>query len=83
MTFRTSRGTVVIAPEGNSTCELCHKIDEPTRPYGPNGVRVCWDCGNKTPHIMREMTDRFFAGTHPVLNPEAYAQSIKGKGLYD
>ena len=27
-------------------CELCGKIAE-TRPYGPNGENVCFECGMK------------------------------------
>lgn len=27
-------------------CELCGAIEE-TRPYAPNGERVCFDCGMK------------------------------------
>jgi len=36
----------VIAVEGDSICELCGKVEE-TRPYGPGGKRVCFDCGMK------------------------------------
>jgi hypothetical protein len=37
---------IVIAPEPDSTCELCGKQDE-TRPYGPGFKRICFDCGMK------------------------------------
>lgn len=40
-------GTVVfIEGEEERRCELCGTIAE-TRPYGPNGERVCFDCGMK------------------------------------
>ena len=36
----------VIREEQKRTCDLCGKEDE-TRPYGPNGERVCFECGMK------------------------------------
>lgn len=30
----------------DQTCQLCGKVAE-TRPYGPNGEEVCFDCGMK------------------------------------
>lgn len=39
-------GLGFIAVEPEQECELCHKIAE-TRPYGPNGERVCFQCGMK------------------------------------
>ena len=35
---------IIIAPEEDDKCELCGKVDE-LRPYGPNGERICYDCG--------------------------------------
>jgi hypothetical protein len=43
MTYRKN-GTVFIEAEPESTCELCGKTAE-TRPYGPGGCRVCFQCG--------------------------------------
>lgn len=37
------RVLVVVSP---GPCELCGAEDE-TRPYGPNGENVCFDCGMK------------------------------------
>lgn len=37
---------IVIASEPDDICELCGIKDE-TRPYGPKGERVCFDCGMK------------------------------------
>ncbi len=39
-------GEGFIASEKSRKCELCGKIAE-TRPYGPKGERVCFDCGMK------------------------------------
>ena len=36
----------IIAPEVDGKCELCGAIDE-TRPYGPSGEEICFDCGMK------------------------------------
>lgn len=36
----------IIAPEPDGKCELCGKIEE-TRPYGPHGERICFNCGEK------------------------------------
>lgn len=35
---------VVLAAEPDQKCDLCDKMDE-TRPYGPDGKNVCFDCG--------------------------------------
>lgn len=35
-----------IAAQPPGRCDLCGKVDE-TRPYGPNGEDVCFDCGMK------------------------------------
>lgn len=39
-------GRGFIAPEGDKKCELCGAVEE-TRPYGPKGERVCFDCAMK------------------------------------
>jgi hypothetical protein len=39
-------GPGIIEAEAAGTCELCGKIAE-TRPYGPNGEEVCFECGMK------------------------------------
>lgn len=36
----------VIEVEPDDKCELCGKVEE-TRPYGPNGERVCLSCAMK------------------------------------
>jgi formylmethanofuran dehydrogenase subunit E len=45
MTRRVAN-TVFIEAESDRRCELCGEIEE-TRPYGPNGERVCFACGMK------------------------------------
>ena len=37
---------MLLEPEAPARCELCGKVEE-TRPYGPNGERVCFSCGMK------------------------------------
>lgn len=44
---------VVIAQSDDGKCELCGKTDE-TRPYGPNGENVCFDCGMKNEDVARQ-----------------------------
>jgi hypothetical protein len=39
-------GLGFIEAEEPDECELCGAFEE-TRPYGPNGERVCFDCGMK------------------------------------
>lgn len=36
----------IIQEENPQACQLCGIIAE-TRPYGPNGEEVCFDCGMK------------------------------------
>ena len=45
---------IFIAPEDNTVCELCG-VTEETRPYGPNGERICWACGEKDPQSRDKM----------------------------
>lgn len=47
---------VHIEPEPDGTCELCGKVAE-TRPYGPAGERICYECGMKD----KAGTDRMMA----------------------
>lgn len=44
---------IFIEVEGDDVCELCGKVDE-LRPYGPNGERICYECGMKN----RDATDK-------------------------
>lgn len=54
-------GKGFIAPEEDSRCELCGKIEE-TRPYGPNGERVCFDCGMKDEAAAQRQMRRYIFG---------------------
>jgi hypothetical protein len=42
----------VIEAEPPQTCELCGNVEE-TRPYGPNGEEVCFDCGMKDEEAVK------------------------------
>lgn len=37
---------IIIETEPDEVCELCGE-DAETRPYGPGGKRVCYQCGMK------------------------------------
>jgi len=60
-------GILVIEPEDDDTCELCGKVDE-LRPYGPNGERICFDCGMKheetTDAAFDKILDQVFGRRH-------------------
>ena len=56
-------GKGYIAVEPNSTCELCGKYEE-TRPYGPNGERICFDCGMKQPEITARKMREYIYGEY-------------------
>jgi hypothetical protein len=35
------------------------------RPYGPNGERICWDCGQKNPKGTEHMMEELLFGETP------------------
>jgi hypothetical protein len=39
-------GRGIIQEESPQACQMCGVIAE-TRPYGPNGEEICFDCGMK------------------------------------
>lgn len=45
-------GLGIIEEEAPQMCEMCGQIEE-TRPYGPNGELVCFECGMKDPEAAR------------------------------
>jgi hypothetical protein len=49
----------VIAEQPPGRCELCGAVDE-TRPYGPNGEEVCFDCGMKDEAAVERGFDKRF-----------------------
>jgi hypothetical protein len=54
MTYRSGR-SLVIQRTPPEKCELCGKVAE-LRPYGPNGKKICFDCGMAN----QDTTDRAF-----------------------
>lgn len=54
-------GPGLIEPEPDGVCELCGKTDE-TRPYGPKGEEVCFDCGMKDEAAAKRGFERFVLG---------------------
>jgi hypothetical protein len=53
MSHRDEHGNAWIMAEPAGKCELCGVVEE-TRPYGPNGEQICFDCGMKN----KAATDR-------------------------
>jgi len=52
--------TIIIEPEPDTRCELCGAIEE-TRPYGPNGERICFACGMKdAATTLRQCSSKLF-----------------------
>jgi hypothetical protein len=52
---------VILEAEPDATCELCGAVEE-TRPYGPDGKRICHPCGQKPenrPHVERALRRLF------------------------
>jgi len=63
--------TVVICDEPDAKCEACGKVEE-TRPYGPGGMRLCFDCG-MTPEFKTTVDGnlaRFIDGLPPLRDPQ-------------
>ncbi len=54
-------GIPIIAVEPDGRCEMCGKIDE-LRPYGPNGERICFDCGMKDEKTTMRRMDKVLFG---------------------
>lgn len=52
-----------------SRCELCG-AEEETRPYGPNGERVCFACGMKNEEAARAAFKRLMGGARSILLTE-------------
>lgn len=55
---------VCIEPEPDAKCELCDTVAE-LRPYGPNGERICFDCGMKNPEATKQQLGRVLFGVEP------------------
>lgn len=54
-------GKGFIAAENSQQCDLCGKIDE-LRPYGPNGEKICFECGKKDPETTERMMVKHIFG---------------------
>lgn len=52
---------VVLEIEPDDECELCGKVDE-LRPYGPNGERICYECGMKNKETTKIMLNHKLFG---------------------
>jgi hypothetical protein len=61
MSFRTKRGVPVIAAEADDVCQLCNKVAK-CRPYGPNGERICYECGMKDKATTERMMAKVLFG---------------------
>lgn len=51
----------VIKEEPHMKCEMCGIIAE-TRPYGPKGERICFDCGMKDEKTTSKMFGKLVFG---------------------
>jgi len=51
----------LIVEEPDQPCQVCGTMAE-TRPYGPRGERVCYECGMKNPQSMRRQMNRVLFG---------------------
>jgi hypothetical protein len=51
----------IIAAEDDDVCELCGKVAE-CRPYGPNGERICYECGMKNRATTDKMMGKVLFG---------------------
>lgn len=60
-------GVMCIEPTEPEQCEFCGVVDE-CRPYGPNGEKICFDCG---------MLDR--EGTRRKMRENAEESARKGR----
>lgn len=58
--------TIIIEAETNDVCELCGVVDE-LRPYGPNGERICYDCGQINPALTEQKIRELFEGAESAM----------------
>lgn len=50
-----------IEPEESAICDFCGKKEE-LRPYGPNGERICFSCGEANEPTTTQMMKKIFFG---------------------
>lgn len=60
-------GLGFISPEEDGKCAICGVIEE-TRPYGPKGERICFDCGQKDPEMTMARMASYVLGEESSLN---------------
>lgn len=58
---RIINGVAVIEAEPEFICFQCGKIAE-TRPYGPNGEEICYECGMKDESTTNRMMGKVLFG---------------------
>lgn len=63
-------GRGFIAEEPPQACEMCGVIAE-TRPYGPNGEEICFDCGMKDEETTRKRMEQYIFGVPDGNNRKA------------
>ena len=56
-------GKGFIAAEEDSSCQLCGEYGE-LRPYGPNGERICFDCGMKDKKTTNRKMNAYIYGEY-------------------
>ena len=54
-------GLGYISQEDDDVCQFCAKIAE-LRPYGPNGERICFDCGMQDEETTIKQFKRYVLG---------------------
>lgn len=54
-------GPGFIKEESPQACQLCGNIEE-TRPYGPNGEEICFDCGMKDEETTKKKMAEYIFG---------------------
>ena len=54
-------GRGFIKEESPQRCEMCGIIEE-TRPYGPNGEEICFDCGMKDEKTTTRKMEEYIFG---------------------
>lgn len=52
---------VQIEVEHPEKCAMCGKVEE-LRPYGPNGERICFDCGMKDEAMTKRRMEQHLYG---------------------
>lgn len=62
-------GPGLIEAEPDGVCQLCGKRDE-TRPYGPKGEEVCFECGMKDIAAAERGFRRFVLGEYIPEAPD-------------